>query len=193
VVEEDHGVEFGAVGAGTLTRKRPAPRSHRPKRLPQLSAPGSTGPQVSRIVFADLEEALDEFLIGDTNFGVEREKSRFDLTKAADGRLLLTIEIRGNEKIYDDLSAADDSEWSWTLYPPYFYLRDYPVPETSDGNNVAIKLKAEDSDEFDLAIYLMEHFDVEGVAINVCGDRIEISGRVNLTDEPRPFSIKWTK
>src|SRR6266568_4663064 len=119
---------------------------------------------------------MGDFFIGNTNFGVEAEKSYFDLTKAADGRLLLSVEIRGNEKVYHSISADEESEWSWTLYPPYFYLGGYTVPEQVRGNERTIKLKPEDYQLFDVALYLMEHNNVEGVTIKVSEIRIEISG-----------------
>lgn len=136
---------------------------------------------------------MDEFFIGDTNFGVEREESRFDLEKAADGHLLLMIEIRGDKKVYNELTADDDSEWSWTLYPPYFYLLGYPIPAKPNGNDLAIKVMPEDSDEVDLALYLMEHCDVEGVTINIRADRIEVFGRVDLFGKRHEIRIKWMR
>ena len=137
--------------------------------------------------------AMGEFFIGETNFGVEADKSRFDLKKAADGRCLLTLEIQGNEKLYKDLTAAEDSEWSWTLYPPHFYLRDYPVPEKTKGKVRQIKLKPEDAAHFDVALYLMEHNTVEDVSIKVDEHHLEVTGQVDLMGEPRDFRIRWEK
>ena len=136
---------------------------------------------------------MSDFLIGDTNFGVEDKQSRVEFAKAADGQLLLTVEIAGNEKVYQDIKADEDSEWSWTLYPPQFYLRGYPVPEKSKGKERTIKLKPEDSANFDVALYFMEHNEVAGVTLVVGDDRIEISGRVDLMGEQRKFRIKWTR
>ena len=136
---------------------------------------------------------MSDFFIGETNFGVEISKSRFDFKKASDGRLLLTIEVRGNEKLYKEVTAAEDSEWSWTLEPPYFYLREYPVSEKAVAKQDRIRLKPEDSDNLDVALYLMEHNDVEGVTIKVDDHRLEISGQVDLMGEPREFRISWEK
>jgi hypothetical protein len=136
---------------------------------------------------------MGEFFIGDTNFGVESKQSRVEFAKAADGRLLLTVDIQGNEKVYREITADESSEWSWTLYPPQFYLRGYPVPEKTQGKERTIKLKPADSTNFDVALYLMEHNEVAGVTLVVADDRVEISGRVDLMGKPSKFRIKWVK
>ena len=136
---------------------------------------------------------MGDFFIGETNFGVEAKKSRFDVRKAEDGRLLLTVEVRGNEKVYKGVTADQDSEWSWTLYPPYFYLRDYPVSQKTKGKRHQVRLKPEDADNFDVALYLMEHNDVDNVAIKFDDRRLEVSGHVDLMGEPREFRILWEK
>lgn len=136
---------------------------------------------------------MGDFFIGKTNFGVDAKKSRFDFKKASDSRLLLTIEVHGDPKVYKEVTADEDSEWSWTLYPPHFYLRDYPVSEKTKSKERQITLKPEDSDNFEVALYLMEHNDVEGVRIKVDDHRLEISGQVDLMGEPREFRIRWEK
>ena len=136
---------------------------------------------------------MGEFFIGDSNFGIEAKESSFDIRQTHDGRFLLTVEVRGDEKLYMELTADEDSEWSWTLYPPHFYLRDYPVSGKSKGKVCEIRLKPEDSENFDVALYLMEHNEVEGVTIKVDDHRLEIAGQVDLMGEPRQFRISWEK
>jgi hypothetical protein len=106
---------------------------------------------------------------------------------------LLTLEIHGNEKLYKELTADENSEWSWTLYPPHFYLRDYPVSEKTKGKVRQIKLKSEDAAHFDVALYLMEHNAVEDVTIKVDEHRLEVTGQVDLMGEPRDFRIRLEK
>jgi hypothetical protein len=136
---------------------------------------------------------MGDFIIGKTNFVIEAKKSRFDLKKGSDGCLLLTIEVHGNEKVYKEVTADEDSEWSWTLYPPYFYLHDYPVLEKAKGKEHEITLKPKDSDDFDVALYLMEHNGVEAVTIKVDDHCLEISGKVDLVGKPSEFRIYWEK
>lgn len=136
---------------------------------------------------------MDFFIIGATNFGIEPTKSSFTLTKANDGRLFLAIEVRGNEKLYKEITADENSEWSWTLYPPYFYLRDYSISEKLNGSVCEIRMKPEDSDNFDVALYLMEHNTVTDVTIKFSDRRVEVAGRVDLMGEVREFQIDFIK
>jgi len=136
---------------------------------------------------------MGDFFIGETNFGVERKNSRFELKKGTDGRLLLTVEIRGDEKVYQEITGDENSEWSWTLYPPEFYLRDFPVSNDATAKKLRIALKPEDSDKFDVALYLMEHNRVDGVTASVERHRLEVAGRVDLMGELRDFRIYWER
>jgi len=115
------------------------------------------------------------------------------MNKAADGSTLLTIEIHGNQKIYEQLRADEVSEWSWTLYPPNFYLREYPIPGNIKSKEIAIKLKSADAARFDVALYLMEHNEVSEVSLKVAERHLEVSGQVDLMGERKPFRIKWKK
>src|SRR5262249_32108381 len=106
---------------------------------------------------------------------------------------LLTVELHGNQKIYEQLRADNDSEWAWTLYPPNFYLREYPISGATKGKEIAIKLKPDDAARFDAALYMMEHNEVSAVSLKVGERHLEVSGQVDLMGERRPFRIKWNK
>jgi hypothetical protein len=54
-------------------------------------------------------------------------------------------------------------------------------------------LKPEDADNFDVALYLMEHNDVDAVSIRLDDHRLEVSGKVDLMGERRDFRILWEK
>jgi hypothetical protein len=140
---------------------------------------------VRRIVF------MAQFVIGGTDFGVADDTSRLELAPGPDGRLLLSVDIHGSQQVYDRLK--DDPEWSWTLYPPHFYLYAYPVPATARAKTVTVKLKPEDLDDYDVALYLMEHNSVEGVTLKVSKGRVEVSGRVDLMGDLHTFRIRWAR
>ena len=134
-----------------------------------------------------------EFIVGETNFEIEKGKSHFDVRKTEDGRLLLTIEVRGNENVYKEATAKEDSEWAWTQNPPYFYLRDYPVSLKAVATTQHLQLKPEDSDNYDLALYWNEHNDVDNVEIDVDLHQLKVTGQVNLMGKPSDFRIVWLK
>jgi hypothetical protein len=136
---------------------------------------------------------MADFIIANTNFGIDVSRSSFGLTRGFDGRSLLTAEIHGDQEIYDKVSAGEASEWFWTLYPPYFYLFGYPVTETANDRESTIELKPEVLADLDVALYMMEHNDVEDVILKLGENRIELSGRVSLMGDIRDFRINWEK
>jgi hypothetical protein len=134
---------------------------------------------------------MAQFVIGETDFGVADDTSRLELAPGPDGRLLLTVDIHGSQEVYDRIK--DDPEWSWTLYPPHFYLHAYPVSAAARAKTVTVKLKPEDLDDYDVAVYMMEHNNVEGVTLKVSESQVEVSGSVDLMGEPRDFHIHWAR
>src|SRR5262249_1870218 len=139
------------------------------------------------------KEPAGAFIIGNTNFAIDPGPSRLDWKSSPDGRLLLTVEIHGSQEAYDRITAAEESEWAWTLYPPHFYLRNYPVSAPAKGKAVTVQLAPEDVADYDVALYLMEHHDVDAVTIRVAGNRLEVTGRVDLMGEEQDFRIRWAK
>jgi hypothetical protein len=137
---------------------------------------------------------MAHFEIDGTNFGVDANESRFDLDRTNVGDPLLTVEVRGDEDEYERITNDDSSPWSWTLYPPHFYLRGYPVPASAGIEKTTIHLRPEDADDYDVALYMMEHNAVDDVEIVVSdATRIEISGRVELDGKFVPFAIGLSK
>jgi hypothetical protein len=136
---------------------------------------------------------MADFFIGGTNFGIDAGKSRLDLASGPGGHLLLTVDVHGSQEVYDRLKADEESEWSWTLYPPHFYLHGYPVPAPAKGQAITVKLKPADADKYDVALYLMEHNDVKNVTLRVAAGQIEVSGRVDLMGDRRDFRIRWAR
>lgn len=136
-----------------------------------------------------------DFFIGKTNFGVQIDKSRFDVTKEPDGRLYLTVEIRGDDKSLDKVRDDEKSEWNWVPSSPLFYLRKYPVPGAAKAEGLTVKLKPDDDDKYDLGLYIGEHFRAENVVLKLTEDSIEISGRSNVESAGKhyDFRIRWVK
>ena len=59
---------------------------------------------------------MNSFKIGKTEFGI----GKISLSIEND---LLTLEINGNDDVFDELMEDDGCEWSWALYPPRIYFR----------------------------------------------------------------------
>lgn len=136
---------------------------------------------------------MAEFTIDGTDFGIDLAESTFSLD-ALDGATVVNAEIHGNQEQYDSITENEDSEWSWTLYPPHFYLRDFPADVDSATGNGSAQVAIDDLDEYEVAIYLMEHNDVDDVTVKIVPERsLEISGRVFLSGRPHDFTIKWNR
>ena len=134
---------------------------------------------------------MNEFTIDQTDFGIDKTKSTFSLDRTGD-QYVLNAEVYGNPDCYDEICAEENSPWGWTLYPPHFYLRDFPaVMDVVTGGGKA-KVVMDDLDEFEVAIYLIEHNDVDAVHVSMAPSQsIEVTGQVYLSDHQHEFSIKW--
>ena len=121
---------------------------------------------------AKREKSSGDFFIGDTNFGIDAGKSRWDLRPHPDGGLLLSVDVHGSQETYRRITAEEGSVWQWTLSPPQFYLRNYPVAAPAKGKPVKARLTADDAGNYDVALYLMEHNAVAAVRIEVAEDRL---------------------
>ena len=104
----------------------------------------------------------------------------------------MTVEIRGDAECYERITEDEDGAWSWTLYPPYFYLRDVPIAFDAEGV-ARIVMTAGDLDGYDAAIYMMEHGAIDDVELVwTLGKNLEISGSLSLFGEDHRFAINWT-
>ena len=100
---------------------------------------------------------MGKFIIGTDDFGVGSVTYKVDKSKL----IIKDLTITGNEEAFDELSDNDDSDWSFALYPPELYLRDVSF-KLLDGK-IEAAITEEIYDDCDVALYLMEHNDVEGV------------------------------
>ncbi|WP_165228158.1 hypothetical protein [Aquisphaera insulae] len=131
---------------------------------------------------------VDSFTINGSKFGIDGNKSRLAFARTAGGTFTMDLIVYGEPSTYARL--AEGPAWSWSLYPPKFYLNDYPVPN-ADG--FVVHLTAEDYEDYDTAIYMMEHNPIESVVVRVThGSRVEARGKVALSGRMVEFSICWT-
>src|SRR5687767_12300321 len=100
------------------------------------------------------------FMLGDTEFGVDAAKSSCK-TRQQDGQLWPGFTVHGDQATYDVIFADEDSPWSWTLHPPRFY-GDFPA-KRDDAGVVEARVTIDDLEEYEVALYLVNHNDVEVV------------------------------
>ena len=99
---------------------------------------------------------MNKFIIGTDNFGVGEVTYKVDKKKM----IIKDLTIIGDEQIFEKLSDDEDSEWSFALYPPKLYLKEIPFELTED--KIQVTITEEILDDCDVALYLMEHNDIEG-------------------------------
>jgi hypothetical protein len=133
-----------------------------------------------------------EFVIGGTNFGVDANKSSFKLMTKPHGRVVLDVEINGDQSAYDAVSTAEDSEWFWTLYPPRFYVYT-ELEHATEGHDITVQFSAADIESAEIALYMMNHNHVADVILIIHGNRLTVSGSVDLMGQPAAFRIDWSR
>ncbi len=132
--------------------------------------------------------ATPTFILGDTEFGVDAAKSSCN-TREQDGQLWLSFEVFGEQATYDVILADEDSPWSWTLHPPRF-SGDFPA--TRDGAGIVeARVTIDDLAEYEVALYLMNHNDVEVVVRLHPNGSAEAEGVADLMGDQSPFRIRW--
>jgi hypothetical protein len=136
--------------------------------------------------------SVTEFVIGNTNFGVDPTKSSFKLLPKPLGRVVLDVEINGDQSAYEAVSTAEDSEWFWTLYPPRFYAYT-ELERTTEGHELTVQFSAAEIESAEMALYMMNHNHVTDVILMIHGNRLTVSGSVDLMGQPAAFRIDWSR
>ena len=135
----------------------------------------------------------DEFVIGKSDFGIDAAKSSFTVKSVGSGQCQLDLEIHGDKSTYDHLCEQPRSPWSWTLYPPKFYVDGFQFA-SAGGKDVNVRIGSEeDHDKCDFALYMMNHNDVEITIRITKGRELEATGIVDLMGKRTKFRLHWTK
>jgi len=133
---------------------------------------------------------MSTFTIGDTEFGVDLEESERSIDTTQPNVIELMLEVYGDQERFDAITDDDESEWSWALYPPHFYLRGLTVPSSTVNDFVELP-KPDDNDEIEAAIYIMEHNPVYDLRILIVPhSHVETLGMVEVMGRPQRFHLK---
>lgn len=128
----------------------------------------------------------DTFVIGETEFGVDRSSLKFEFPPRPDGLANLHVEVGGDEELFE--RVAEDEEWCWASYPPFFFVRQYPVAPDCSALSHPIEV-AERDETFEMNLYMMEYCEVKSVVFSKEADGISIGGRVDMWGKDMPFRI----
>jgi hypothetical protein len=142
----------------------------------------------------DGRTTMQQFKIGSTDFGIDATTSSFIVDSTDPERPTINIEIAGDPSLFEALSADEDSEWSWALYPPGFYLRKFPAQIDPATGVVTAHVQLDDVDNYEFAILMMEHNNIDNVTVKLVPDKsIEVTGHVDLVGDPHDFAIHWKR
>ncbi|RPK66171.1 hypothetical protein EES42_23950 [Streptomyces sp. ADI95-17] len=125
---------------------------------------------------------MDRFVLGDTDFAVDRSESSVDM--APDGTV--TIEVWGTAEALD--AQPDTGRYAWAIHPPRLYLTDVPVARS--GAVATARLDDSMADRYDIGLYLHEHGDVIGELILDPARSLRISGSAQVNGRTEPIDVE---
>ncbi|MGI4832887.1 MAG: hypothetical protein ACRYFK_05435 [Janthinobacterium lividum] len=97
------------------------------------------------------------FWLNETDFGIGEIQFR---KNELEGKL--TLEINASREITERISADEQAEFGWLLYPPQLYFRDVPISQTLGLKQFRVDEQL--LDEYDVALYMLEHYNIVGIA-----------------------------
>lgn len=125
---------------------------------------------------------MQKFLLGNDNFGIGKIDFKIDRKKG-----LLSLTLPGDQDLFDKLSENEDGPWGWALYPPKLYFHELPFDP--DEKTIRLRIDEELLDSCDIALYLMEHNDVEGDFEIDADNRFRFSGIAWVSGEETTLEV----
>ena len=138
--------------------------------------------------------AQASFVINTTEFGIDPDWMTVELDQSTPDSPVITLELAGDESVFDPLDVDDDSEWSFALSPPGFNLREYPATIDPETGIVTAEVDNLEVEDYEFSILMIEHHLLDDVIVRFKPEEfIEIDGTVDLFGENQPFKIRWKK
>ena len=122
------------------------------------------------------------FTIDNTEFGIGSVTLSVD---PADGAF--TLEIVGDATLATAIGANETHPFNWIIYPPKFYVRQAVL--VGEGNAKTLDIDDDALDEYDIALYLIEHNDVFGRLTLANDGLVRFSGTTSIDGAIRPLDI----
>ncbi|MEL7156279.1 MAG: hypothetical protein AAFN30_06745 [Actinomycetota bacterium] len=126
------------------------------------------------------------FRVGDTEFGIDPERTEIRLGGSPGSRYLV-VNISGDATVFDPLDAEEGSPWKGTLYPPEFQLFGGRCEELAGYHT---ELPGDhDRNNLELAFYMLSHRPFEG-RLSIDDGRMTVIGRASWRGEWLPVHIE---
>jgi hypothetical protein len=130
---------------------------------------------------------MKHFIIDGFDFGVDGGRSSLEIHDST-----FDLKLVGDESLINDLMQQDDHPWGWLIQPPFLYVLGLPCQVDPNGDLVH-DITEQDLDDYDIALYVMEHHDVLPCRITKKGDIVTVSGQVHgIRKSPLDFSGEFS-
>ena len=130
---------------------------------------------------------MNRFIIDGFDFGIDLSRSH--VKPSSDG---IDIVIVGGDSAIQRLIDDEDGRWNWLISAPMLYLRDFMFSSCRDSK-FAHDLTDDDLDNYDIALYVMEHCDILPCTISLDAGVFSANGQVHgIQVTPFPFEISMT-
>lgn len=116
---------------------------------------------------------MGHFVIDDFDFGVDSTRTSL-IVKGSTFELKLV----GNDAVVSETMMLDEHRWNWLIQPPFLYAISIPCTVDKSGD-FEHDITEEELDDFDIALYVMEHCDVFPCKISKKGNSVTVSGKVH--------------
>lgn len=120
---------------------------------------------------------MNDFFIGNDNFGIGDFTCLIDHEK----QIIEKLEINSNKLLFNKITEDEDGDWSWSSYPPKLYIRN--TPYKISNNKITLIIDEDVLDDYDIALYFMEHFDIEGALTINEKNILEFKGTCYIDNE----------
>ena len=130
-----------------------------------------------------IESISETFLIGDYEFGIEKENCIIQI----ENQHIHELRIVGLQVNMDKLSSSEKFLFNWTSNPPEFYANDIHL-----GRKNHIIINAKKGYEHDSALYIGDHFDLH-VNLSIHEEWILIVGFSTIDKVEHPIMIRMKK
>ena len=130
---------------------------------------------------------MDHFIIDGFDFGIDATRTHVKPT--AEGADIVVV---GDNRIIDKLIDDESSPWNWLIQPPMLYLRNFQFSPCS-AIEFRRELTDDDLDDFDIALYIMEHCDTLPCLIALDSGLFTAVGDVHgIKKSPVAFDVRFT-
>lgn len=129
---------------------------------------------------------MSRFVIDGFDFGIDDARSSI---VAKDG--FVDLKLVSDDMIIQHLMTQDEHVWNWLIQPPFLYVLGLPCNIDSNGD-FQHEISEQELDDYDIALYVMEHFDVSPCRITRQGMVVTAHGKVQgIRRTPLEFDIEW--